>query len=112
MEKDAWQHNYRALRAAVDRLDSGMQLVCLLKLDDLYETGTDGCRRPVVVGLCTDISKHQESDLLKGVLDVPAQHNHSSIFKRVTDARQQLTEIKGLVRVVTCQLLTALKTFC
>lgn len=55
----------------------------------------------------TDTSKHQESDLLKGALDVPVQHNHSSIFKKVTDARQQLTELKGLVRALACKQLIA-----
>lgn len=50
-----------------------------------------------------EISKHQESLLLKGVLDAAGlpeqQHSGSAAFKRVLEAKQQLVELKDLVCV-------------
>jgi cytochrome c2 len=45
----------------------------------------------------TDIAKHADGPLLKGVLDAGDSQSHANTFKHVTDARQQLVELQELV---------------
>jgi hypothetical protein len=44
-----------------------------------------------------ELSKCQESPLLNGLLDSNSPASHANIFKRVTDAKQQLVDLQKLV---------------
>jgi hypothetical protein len=47
--------------------------------------------------LFADLGKHAQGALLNGIITGPPQQSHGGIFRRVSEAKQQLADLQQLV---------------
>lgn len=107
MEKDAWRQSWGALEATYARLEAGRWRCDRPR--NMSRAPADKLNLLLLPHAKTDISKHRDGPLLKGVLPEPNTSQHNSVLKPVAEVRQQLAELQQLVRVcgLSVQQLTA-----